>query len=185
MQTAGNIDSLKKQIESSFVVRFEKFKGEATHKFNEDMKEIEEEYDVKLSELNLQIRSEEKNAFKTIQAEEKLGAKKEFADKREELINMLFDEVEKRISDKLSSQEYIDLIKSSMEDGKHTIVIAGDEMYKKHFKNVEVDKKIRGVILKNENTSFDFTYEAFINSKKSLLRNMVNNTLFGNNHVRD
>jgi vacuolar-type H+-ATPase subunit E/Vma4 len=178
MEVSGNLELLKREIQRSYTEKLDSFEKECMLTFNETKKKIEEEHDKALLEIKKDLQNEEKNVFKATLSEEKLNAKKEFENKREEVIAQVFAEAEERSREVLLSKEYIDAVKAATKEKESVEFIGGFEEYKKSFPAIKIDKKTDGIVVKDIVNVIDFTFSAFAESKKLELRHRISNLLF-------
>ena len=179
MQILGSLDLLKKEIKKTYSERLTEFKREKTEEFNKVKSEISEKHKQELKKVKNELQNEERKVFKTTLSEELLKAKKDFENKREELINNAFQTAKEKSKDTLLNDHYLNFIKEFIK-GKNNIKLAGNyKEYEKHF-DIEINSKLDGIIVKQGNQVFDFTYTTFIESRKLDLRHKISNILFQN-----
>ncbi len=180
MQVLGSLEHLKKEIQSNYTGKFQEFKQETGTKFNEEKLDIEEKHKQDIKKAESEQKAEEKKVFRTTFAEEQLNAKKEYEQKREGMINNVFELATEKSKDVLLGNDYIKIIKNFIKS-KGNIEITGNFMdYKTKFPGIKINKKISGIIVKKGNKIFDFTFGNFIESRKLDLRHKVSNILFKN-----
>ena len=178
MTVEGNLEHLEKEIENSYKEKLEEFQKNSLEEFNLEKKQIDEKHKKALAKARMEAEEEEKKVFKSTLAEEILNAKKEFENKREELINNVFNTASEKANEVLLGKDYLKLAKKTAK-GK-VKVTGGFEEYKKEFPDVEVDNRVRGVIVRKDNLIFDFSYDKFVESRRLDLRHKVSNILFEN-----
>ncbi|MHA1911348.1 MAG: hypothetical protein ACTSYA_06605 [Candidatus Kariarchaeaceae archaeon] len=180
MKVEGNLDHLKKEIENSYKEKLMEFKKHADLEFKEEKKQIDEGQKKALERANNELDEEEKKVFKSTLSEEKLTAKKDYENKREALINKVFDEASNKAKKTLISKDYLSFVKKFLKENGEAKIIGGYKEYNKTFKDAELDEKVNGILVKKDKMIFDFTYTKFIESRKLDLRHKVSNILFEN-----
>ncbi len=179
MKVIGNIESIKKSIEQ----RYQKELAEANKVIEQQIAEMKSQAEEKISLMRAKMKvNAEQDAKKEeakIISEEKLKAKRAYEEKREGLINAVFEEAEKEKVKKAHTKAYIDFVKKQMPEGRLT-AIADSDYYKKDIKaeKWEIDKSITGIKFVRDNMIFDFTMDAALNSYKERLRHVVSETLW-------
>lgn len=179
MQVLGNLDLLKKEISKSYSEKLAEFSKEKEEEFNKEKAEILEQHNIQLKKLKTSLFNEEKKVFKTTLAEEKLNAKKEFENKREKLINKVFETSAEKSKDILLRDDYINFIKEFIREKKEIELIGNFQEYERHF-DIKLDNNLNGIIVKQGDEIFDFTYDRFIESRKLDLRHKISILLFKN-----
>jgi len=179
LEISGNLDILKKEIARIYSTKLEEYRKTEESKFKDNVKKIEEIHNLELDQAKYELKKEEEKVYKTALSEEKLEAKKEFENRREELIEEVFDKALERSREILLSKEYIAMINEWIK-GKEIEIEGNFEEYKNNFKEISINSKIRGIIIKEKNKVFDFTYGTFIESRKLDLRNKISRALFEN-----
>jgi vacuolar-type H+-ATPase subunit E/Vma4 len=180
MQVIGNIGKLKDDIKRSYALKLDEFKKEEKKKFEEKKKAILEEHEKDLRKAEAMLKEAQLKVFKTTFSEELLNAKKEFEKKREELIESAFSSAQEKLDHMISTKEYIDKIKSFAKEKKMYEVTGNLEHYKDYFPDLKLNNKVKGLIIKQKNSLFDFTYTTFMESRKLDLRHKIADILFEN-----
>jgi len=177
MEVFGNIEALKEAIEKKYTSKIREVEKEKEKQLNEIDKELKKKLNLLDSRMKTASDAEVKKTHSVILSEEKLKAKKEFEEKREELINKVFKEAEKKSKKIVRSKEYIDYVKSNIPKEKD-LKVTGSDALKKHFPKLKVDKNILGLKFESEGIIYDFTLDNMINSKKDVLRHEISKVLF-------
>ena len=178
MKVLGSVNLLKKEIENTYKKKLNEFEKEQTEEWNKEKIGLMEEHGKNLKKIEAELKNEEKKVFKTALSEEKLNAKKEFENKRENLINSVFEKALEGSRDVLLSKEYTESVKEFIKE-KENIELAGNyEEYKTDFQGITLDNKLNGLIMKEGNKVFDFTYNTFIDSRRLDLRHKISRLLF-------
>ncbi|MCK5282150.1 MAG: hypothetical protein KAK00_01970 [Nanoarchaeota archaeon] len=180
MQVLGNLGLLKKEIENSYAAKLEEFMKENLERFNKEKSGIEDKHRQEIKKLEAKLENEEKKAFRTILSEEKLNAKREFENFREELINEVLDAAREKSKESLLRNEYISFIRKFIEGRDNIEIIGSFEEYRQHFPDIRIDNKINGIIVRHDKEIFDFSYKTFIESGKQGLRHKISRILFEN-----
>ena len=178
MEIFGNIETLKGAIEKKYTSEIKKIEKETEKQLAEVDKELKKKLELLRAKIKTETDAEVKKTHSMILSSEKLKAKKEFEEKREELIESVFKEAEKKASKVAHSEEYIDYVKSNMPDKEGLTVIGDAALYEKHFPGIKVDKSIVGIKFESEGVIYDFTLDNMISSKKDVLRQEVSKILF-------
>ena len=176
MQTAGNLDYLKKEIKKIYAGKLDAYKTELEKAKKEELKNIDTIHKKEVRDAKDSLEKNEQSEYKTTLSEEMLGAKKDFESAREKLINDVFVQAEKRCGETLTSENYINHIK--VYDKDNAKIIGSETIYKDTFPNIELNKKQKGIIVEKENHVFDFTFDTFLESRKLDLRYKVSQVLF-------
>jgi vacuolar-type H+-ATPase subunit E/Vma4 len=176
MNVSGNVDHLKKEIQRSYADKLAEFKKQSMKQFDEERKKLEEDHKKKVVLVEEEIKEEEQEMFKSALSEEKLNAKKEFENKREALINEVFDEADKNAKKILAEKSYAKMINAFVKD--KDVELVGMKILQKTFPKMAVDDNVFGVIVKQNEQIFDFTFTTFIESRKLDLRHKVSEILF-------
>ncbi len=178
MQVSGNLNGLKKEIEKSYATKLDAFKAEQKEAFEESKKTLLEKHKRSLNRTKMDIEAEEHNVFRTTLSEEKLSAKQEYEQKREELLSDIFDAAQKKAGKAVKSKGYVSLVKKAAAKIKNASFEGSEKSYEKDFPGIVINDKIQGIIVKSDKEIFDFTYPSFIASERSKLRDMLSKELF-------
>ncbi len=180
MEVYGNVDSLKESIGK---------------KYDEDIAELDKQAEKIISDIKAQAdkkkelmkarnktdtEAEVKKLKSKVISEETLKAKKEFEKSREELIEKVFSEAEKKAKDTAKTKKYADLVKKKMPK-KVDSAIVGNVALKKLFKGIKTwktDKTIAGIKFVQGEVVYDFTLDSAIRARKDELREKVAKILF-------
>lgn len=184
MEVFGNIEALKRAIEKRYENEIKALEEETDKKIQELKKEAEKEIALDKSRIDTLKAAAEKKAYSKVMSEEKLNAKKEFEQKREELINKVFEIAEKEAKKVTRSKEYIAFIKKNIPkvSDKKIEATADSAIYKKCLPSkikIKIDKNITGIKLREGNITYDLTIDEAIRSKKEVLRHKISTILFG------
>lgn len=178
METFGNIDGIKSVIEKKYTLNIDQVLKEKEKK----LEEIDNEIRKKLTKLRSKMLSikdtESKRKYSIILTEEKMKAMKQFQEKREELINSVFAEAEKRAKEITRNEKYIEYVKKNMPKIESFKIVADDDYYQKFFPELEIDKSITGVVFKSGEIIYDFDLNHLVESKKDSLRYELSEILF-------
>jgi hypothetical protein len=178
METSGNIEYLKAEIKKAFSGEFEEYKKNSLKEFNDEKEKLMVLHNAELKRIKQELEKDKKNAFKAALSDEKLGAKREFENKREELINRVFERAQEESEEILLNKKYINFVKEFVNDNKDCQLIGGYEQYKKNFNEIDIQSGVSGIIAKGENYQMDFTYKIFIETRKLELRHKASKILF-------
>lgn len=177
METFGDVEGFKKTIEGKYSTEIRKLE-EATE---ERIQELREDYENRFLVTQKQIESEtaleSSKLAARVKSEKEIHARREFEQKREELIEAVFREVMERALKLAHSKQYVDYVKKRLP--KDAVVVCDSSYYKKAFPKAKVDKSIVGVTAVSGNLVYNFTIDALVESKKEHLRNTAAKTLFG------
>jgi vacuolar-type H+-ATPase subunit E/Vma4 len=178
MEVFGNVEALKKAIEKKYSSMIKDIEKEKETQLVEIDKELKKKLGLLRSHMKTETDAETKKAGSMILSAAKLQAKKEFEEKREAIIESIFDKAKKKAKDVAHSSEYTDFVKKNMPDTKGLSVIGDSDYYSKLFPDLKIDKKIIGVKFEAEGVVYDFTLDSIIASKKDILRHEVSKILF-------
>jgi vacuolar-type H+-ATPase subunit E/Vma4 len=128
--------------------------------------------------MKTEIDAEVKKTSSMISSSAKLKAKKEFEEKREAIIESVFEKAMKKAKDIAHSEDYIDFVKKNIPDTKGLSAVGDSDYYSKVFQGIKIDKSIIGVKFESEGIVYDFTLDNMISSKKDILRHEVSKILF-------
>jgi hypothetical protein len=76
--------------------------------------------------------------------------------------------------------EAIKSIKNNPDSEMQIRLIGNMEEYRHHFPEIDINPKMKGIILFHNKMILDFTYDTFIESKKMELRHKISKVLFEN-----
>ncbi len=180
MEIYGNIDGLKQSIEKKYAAEIKKVDDEVSSRIKWLEKESNSEIALKKSRIATKTEADIRKATSKIESEENLKAKKEFEQKREEIINQIFDIAFKKVATTAHSKKYIDFLKINTPKNGFSI-IADSTFYKKSFPKtkLEIDNTIIGVKFVVGAVTYDLTLDGAINAQKDILRDKVSKALFG------
>ncbi|MBW2981216.1 V-type ATP synthase subunit E [Candidatus Woesearchaeota archaeon] len=178
MQVFGNVESLKKAIENKYSSIIKDAEKEKQKQLAEIDKELKKKLELLKSHMKTETDAEVKKTTSMILSAAKLKAKKEFEEKREAIIESVFEGAEKKARDIAHSKDYTDFVKKSMPNTKGLSVAGDSDYYSKVFPELKVDKNIIGVKFESEKLVYDFTLDSIIASKKDILRHEVSKILF-------
>tara|TARA_Y100000310_G_C20320671_1_gene640605 strand:- start:54 stop:689 length:636 start_codon:yes stop_codon:yes gene_type:complete len=177
METFGNVEALKGAIEKKYSSKIKEAEKEKSKQLADIDKELKKKLDLLKSHMKTSTEAEVKKTHSMILSGEKLKAKKEFEEKREELIENVFKAADKKAKSIAHSKEYIDFVESNLPGGEFS-TIGDSNYYEKAFPNLEIDKDIVGVKFESKGVIYDFTLNNIIASKKDILRHEVSKVLF-------
>lgn len=180
MEVFGNVDALKKSIEKKYSLKIKDVEKERDKHLAEIDRDIKKELNLLKSKMKNATDSEVKKMYSIVLSEEKLKSKKEFEEKRESLINSVFEEAKKKARKIAHSKEYLSYVDKNMPKGEKGLSIIGDsDFYKKEFPDLKIDENIIGLKFKSSELTYDFTLDNTINSKRDVLRHEISKILFG------
>ena len=177
METFGNIEALKGAIEKKYSSKIKQTEKERDQTLADIDKELNKKLELLKSHMETTTDAEVKKTHSMILSGEKLKAKKEFEEKREELIEGVFKEAGKKAKSIAHSKEYLDYVESNLPGGEFSS-IGDSNYYEKAFPNMEIDKELIGVKFESNGVIYDFTLNNIIASKKDILRHEVSKVLF-------
>lgn len=178
MEVSGNIDFLKNEIQKSYIQQLEIFQKEQTEKFRQEVLEIEKAHKKKLSDAEKMLRDEERKMYRATLFMETLNVKQEYEQTREELIDSAFRLAKIKAKEFLLSEDYINTVRKSINESSE--INGGFDEYRRFFQQIKILPKMDGIIIKNADELYDFTYTMFIESKKHELRQKLCKILFEN-----
>ncbi len=179
MKIHGSISNIKRAIEKRYWKLYEGMRDEAEKQISQLRKESSE----KLSKLRewhkAKLSREKQQLYTMLLNEEKLKLRIKRNDLREKMVNKVLEQVRKKSSTIVLTQEYIDFVKSRLKEEKTLVCLGSSESYKKHFPNMRIDKTINGLRFEGENAILDFSVDSIIESKKDELRCLASKKIFG------
>ena len=180
MQTYGSLEDLKEAIEKKYGEEIRKKEKETETEVNKLNNELEEKEKIEKLRAETSLEAEEKKAYGKILSEEKLKAKRSFEKTREEMINQIFKETEKKSAEIVKTKRYIDFVKKKAKNiPKSAVITANSDIYKKDFKaKINIDKNILGMKFKQGDIVYDLTLDGLIRSRKDEVRHIISKTLF-------
>ncbi len=181
MEIYGNIDGLKQAIEKKYADEIKKIEDETSSIIKQLEKESNNKISLKKSRISTLTNAEIRKATSKISSEENLKAKKEFEQKREDVINQVFDMAFKKAVTIAHSRKYIDFLKKNMpNEAKKYEITADSDFYKEYFPEakINIDNTIIGIKFRVGEITYDFTLDGAIKSQKDILRNKVSKTIF-------
>ena len=178
MEVYGNVEALKKAIEKKYSSMVKDIEKEKAEQLAEIGKELKGKLELLKSHAKTERDAEVKKTSSMISSSAKLSAKKEFEEKREAIIESVFEKAEKKAKDVAHSKEYTNFVKKTMPDAKGLSAKGDSDYYKELFPGLKTDKSIIGVKLEAEGVVYDFTLDSIIASKKDILRHEVSKILF-------
>jgi len=183
MQIYGDITKLKSAIERKYSGEIAKVEKETNNTIREIKAELQKKLEIKKLRAKTATETEEKKAYSKIMSEEKLKAKKEFEQIREELINKVFEEAENMVKEKAKGKRYIEFVRKFVAkyiSGKNAEMVTDSDIYKKHFPKFKtrINKNIVGVRFELNRIVYDLTLDAAIRSKKEQIRQKISKALF-------
>lgn len=179
MEVFGNAKSLMNEIEHRYNKEIAKLDLETERSLAELKKKAEEEIGFWKSKYDLYCEAEAKKRASRIISEEKLKAKKEYEQVREDLINEVLLLAEKQAGTFAHSKSYIDFVKKNIPPFKEYNVIAGSEKYSQAFpkSNIAVDTSIQGIKIEKDGVVYDFSVSSALQSKREALRRTISTTI--------
>lgn len=180
MDSFGSINKLKESINNQFEQDIENAKNDSTLEINRIKTELKNNLNElrKEAEKNKEIESEK--AYLLVFNEEKRKLQTEFDNKRQELIEKVFDEVFKKAKEFSESKEYLNFIKKKLKNLPNDFTVYGNSnKHKKLFKKFKEDTHILGVKAISSDLVYDLTITSLVNAKKEKLNIEINNILFG------
>ena len=178
MEVFGNAEALKGAIEKKYSSKIKDVEKDRDKQLAEIDKELKKKLELLRSRMKTTTDADIKKTYSMILSSEKLKAKKEFEEKREALIESVFEKAGKKAKKIAHSKEYIDFVKKNIPKEKNLVVIADGDYYKKDFPKLKIDKKIVGLRFESEGLIYDFTLDNLIASRKDVLRYEVSKLLF-------
>lgn len=179
MEVFGNVEALKKAIESRYSQKVKEAEKEREKQLAETERELKRRLELLRSHMKTATDADAKKAYSMILSKERLIAKKEFEEKRELLIESVFKEADKNAKKIIYSERYVEYIRKNMPTEENLTCIGDDEYYKKFFPEMNVKKNLGGIKFESEGIIYDFTLSNLIASKKDILRHEVSKALFG------
>jgi vacuolar-type H+-ATPase subunit E/Vma4 len=179
MEVFGNIEALKGAIEKKYSSKIKEIEKQEEKQLEEIDKELKKKLGLLKSHMKTATDAAVKKTYSMILSSEKLKAKKEFEEKRESLIEAVFEEAKEKAKDIVHTQEYIDYVKKNMPKEKGIVVTGDSDYYQKFFPDIKINKNNVGIRFEAKGVIYDFTLDNIINSKKDILRHEVSKVLFG------
>jgi len=178
MEIFGNVKGLKGAIEKKYSSEIKKVEKEKEKQLADIDKEVKKKLELLRPRMKTIRDAAVKKRYSMVLSREKLKAKKDFEERREELIEEVFKEAEKKAKKIVQGKEYIDYVKKNMPKGKNFLVIGDGDYYKKFFPNLKIDKNIVGLKFELEGVIYDFTLDNMVGAKKDILRHATSKVLF-------
>ncbi|MCD4740698.1 V-type proton ATPase subunit E [archaeon] len=179
MQVYGKAEDLKEFIQKKYDSEIDEVKKQQEQKSAEIKEETSRQIDTLTHKIAAQTHKEVAQAKSKTLSEEKLNAKKQFEQSREELINYIFSEVENGLPSLAHSKRYTTYLtkKTKTLDTKHFKVLADSDYYKKMFSKHTKSDAI-GIKLTSGDIIYDFTLSTAFQANKELLRREASKVLF-------
>ncbi len=181
MQVFGNLESLKKEISSVMDGKMGEIKEELDSYKGEVSLDTKKKIDLLREKHKTTLDQDLKKGYSQILGEKTLTAKKSYEEKREELIDKVFEGVLKKAKDITRTAKYINFVKAQRPAGKRVKAFGDSATFKKHFPRFSVDNSIVGVRFEDGEVSYDFTVERMLKVRREELRTLVNSELFKGN----
>lgn len=178
METFGDLEGLKKSIETHYRQELDAYKQIAKDEHEHAMKKVKKLHAEKMEVLKKHCSIHEQVTFKTVLAEKELEAKKMYEQKRETLINSVFSEALKRSRSILLGKRYSSMIKQFAKKQRVTSIEGNYKEYAKIFPKFKQNNDASGIIMRKGPVVYDFTYASFIMSHKPELRHTIVEVLF-------
>jgi len=178
MEVFGNVEALKKAIEKKYASIIKDAEKEKEKQLAEIDRELKGKLELLRSHMKTEIDAETKKAGSMILSAAKLTSKKEFEEKRESMIESVFEKAMKKAKDIAHSKDYTAFVKKNMPGTKGLSITGDSDYYSKVFPELKVDRNIIGVKFESERLVYDFTLDNIIASKKDILRHEVSKILF-------
>lgn len=178
MEVFGNIEALKKAIERKYASIVKDAEKEKEKQLAGIDRELKGKLELLRSHMKTEGDAEVKKTTSMISSAAKLKAKKEFEEKREAMIESVFEKAMKKAKDIAHSKDYTDFVKKNVPDTKGLSAVGDSDYYSKVFPEIKIDKSIIGVKFVSEGVVYDFTLDNMIYSKKDILRHEVSKILF-------
>ncbi|MBR9699533.1 hypothetical protein GOV09_03710 [Candidatus Woesearchaeota archaeon] len=175
MNTAGNLELLREELKKHYQKLLDDFEKEQLELFTKDRLSIDSDHDIALRKKESEMINEEKKVYTSTMADEVLHAKKEYEQKREDLLIEAFKQAEERSGQVLKNPEYIERVKRSSGEGK---VRGTFEEYRGLFPDIQIDTSINGITIEKDTLTLDFTFTRFLEAQKQELRNKIARRLF-------
>ncbi|MBN2457915.1 hypothetical protein JXB31_02165 [Candidatus Woesearchaeota archaeon] len=180
MEIYGNVESIKQAIQKKFDDDIKAADNEKKAQIEGIMREAKEKEELISARISTMTESEVKKATSKIKSEEILKAKTEFEQKREEIIDKIFEMAIKNARKLAHEKGYIEMVKKSLPKEQHYELICDSDAYKRSFPKakLKIDKDIIGIKVLAGDVTYDFTIDSEIKSKKDILRNKISGVLF-------
>jgi vacuolar-type H+-ATPase subunit E/Vma4 len=175
MEVLGNVDKLKKSIETKFDQKIKDIDSERKEQLAIVKKELKKKLELLSVHMKTATDSEAKKTYSMLLSTEKLKAKKKFEEKRESMIQKIFLTAQKKAKKVTQSDEYLEFVNKNKPENAQVI---GDSYFKKHFPEIKADDNIIGVKFNAKGIVFDFTLDSMVASKSDLLRHEISQVLF-------
>ncbi len=168
----GNKRYIKDSIKEHYLQKLKEFQ----QAIQEKEKEIQRNTAEKIKRIRNEYLQKMKKELETVKAstlnEEKLKAKREYEELREELIEKVIAELRKKFEEISKSKEYAKLVKKNMPK-TYNFAIVGNEKLKKLLKKAKLDKSIKGVKFITEDAEIDFSLERMLEAKIENIREVI------------
>ena len=180
MEVSGNKQMLLNEVEKGFVTEFDEFEKKSIGEFTAESKNAAERHRKDIDNVMKDIERRKKRAYSHTLAVERMNARKEYEQKREEIINRVFKIAGEKAEGELVKWEYLGPIKDFADNREISEMTGGLEEYKATFPLIGVDALLDGIVVRKEGKVYDFTYKTFVESKRLELRHKVSKLLFEN-----
>ncbi len=179
MKTYGNVDGLKKEIESKYETEINKVKWELGKKTSEFEAEASKESELIREQAKTDAEASAREAKQRVMNEEKLKAKRKFEEAREKMIQKVFDEIKKEAPKIAVGKEYLAFAKKNAPKEKGLEVYGSSSAYKKVFSKMKTNNSIIGLKFVSENMVYDLSLDGAIEANEELVRRIITKKLFG------
>lgn len=177
MEVIGNIELIKKSIQKKYEKEIRVIEKETSKEIEALNAEASKQKALQIAKIKTSRDAESRKVYSKILSEQRLNAKKQFEEAREEYIKEIFSEAFEKAKTIAHSNQYIDFVKSQSPSGSFSVTADGD-FFKKHFKDVKIDKAIIGMKFQADEVSYDLSLDGILTSKRDVLRHSVSQVLF-------
>ncbi len=180
MAIIGKLTGLKSSIEQQFETDISALKEEA----DQEISTFKAEEKSIISSLEKDSKSEQEfeveKAHRSVYNEGALKLDRAFEQKRQELIEQVFDDALSRASKFALTKEYLAFAKKHFKTLPKNVEIRGHSpSYKKIFKKLKLDKTIIGLKAVSTEVTYDLTVSTLIEAKQDALKQAITKALFG------
>ena len=179
MKTLGNLSKIKTCIEQRFTAELKRIDSETAAEVEKIRAAEKNETDALEHDMKSRQEAETEKAYQAVYNEEKLKLQGEFDQRRQDIIDQVFDDAMKKAAKFAESKEYEKFVKAhlkSLPSGAH--LTGHSESFKKHFKGLKIDKSIIGIRAEADNVVYDLTIPALVDANRESLRTELNSVLF-------
>lgn len=163
MEVHGNIKSLKKAIEQDYLGKAREINRHKNAQIRDIRQALDNDIYALESELRQKLDSKARETNAMVLNEQKLTAKMQFEEAREQMVQEVLGKAREDFPILMKSKKYIDFVKKNVPKNAE---VFGNPFFKKHFKNLKVEKEMSGVKFIKGPIIYDLSLEALLEARE-------------------